>query len=162
VTSSTLVRIVGAICIAMVAFIVTRFFIGDFTIRSGQSTDVTTAGGLSIAPDGASAEDSGNGPCDAANRVPLAPPFGPDGEFSFVAPLPKFNALADSNDAPNRSKLLLCEDGKPLGPPHSQHVDIQKQGLGRYLHWETIIYFSSSDNSDPNANSHSYSVIVDR
>lgn len=56
-----------------------------------------------------------------------------------------------------RSDLVLLEDGRPLGPPHSLHADIRNLGAGRYSHWtRDSLYFSASDNSDPRRNGRRY------
>lgn len=47
------------------------------------------------------------------------------------------------------SKLQLMLDGAPVGTPHSQHVAIAGEGKGRYSHWNSSLYFSMPDNSDP-------------
>jgi hypothetical protein len=64
--------------------------------------------------------------------------------------------LADEPFAPQRSPMVLYEDGKRLGPPHSANKDISKMGLGRFSHWREGFIFSSSDNSDPNSNGRKY------
>lgn len=57
-----------------------------------------------------------------------------------------------------KSTLVLLEDGKPLGPPHSLHQLIRDEGKGRYSHWgRQAIYFSASDNSNPLENGRVYS-----
>jgi hypothetical protein len=60
------------------------------------------------------------------------------------------------------SQLILCENGRPLGPGHSLHKAIRLFGRGRYSHWAdgtgTSLYFSTSDNSDPNVNGRDYSL----
>jgi hypothetical protein len=64
------------------------------------------------------------------------------------------------DDRVGRSKLLLYEDGKLLGPPHSAHVEIMAQGKGRWSHWGArSIQFSSSDNSDPRTNGRQYRIV---
>jgi hypothetical protein len=65
-------------------------------------------------------------------------------------------------DNPNwSSTLIVYENGKKLGPAHTQHQDIRDNGSGRYSHWggdpETL-YFSSSDNTDPRTNGRNYEV----
>ena len=59
-------------------------------------------------------------------------------------------------DGTNQSTLQLFEDGRPLGPPHSQHIDIFAEGAGRYSHWGDGIMFSARDSSDPRANGRQY------
>lgn len=67
---------------------------------------------------------------------------------------------APSDVAGGHSDLVLLEDGKPLGPAHSAHADIRKQGKGRYSHWGArSLWFSTSDNSDPRTNGREYKVV---
>jgi hypothetical protein len=86
--------------------------------------------------------------------------FHPDG-FAFIGRASMLRSVADTPDAPQRSPMILYEDGKPLGPPHSVHADISKLGLGRFSHWSDAGFiFSSSDNSDPNFNRRKYWVVL--
>jgi hypothetical protein len=79
--------------------------------------------------------------------------------YSFLMSQPDLDTLADSSDNLARSPLELYEDGKPLGPAHSAHVDIRDIGLGRFSHWRGIgLIFSTSDNTDPNTNGRRYSI----
>jgi hypothetical protein len=55
----------------------------------------------------------------------------------------------DSEDNLSRSTVQLFEDGRALGPSHSQHDDIRNIGRGKFSHWGGTLYFSASDNSDP-------------
>lgn len=65
---------------------------------------------------------------------------------------PSYDAFADDDENPARSTLLLFEDGKLIGPPHSSIHDIKKHGAGRYSHRKGVgLIFSPSDNGDPNA-----------
>jgi hypothetical protein len=50
----------------------------------------------------------------------------------------------------------LTENGRPLGPGGALHEDIRQMGQGRYSHWGGGLYFSTSDNSDPNTNGRKY------
>ena len=74
----------------------------------------------------------------------------------------KFRDVADANESPSYSTLILCEDNRRLGPAHSQHEDIRKKGLGRYSHWNGSLIFSASDNSDPQTNKREYTIFVTR
>ena len=67
-----------------------------------------------------------------------------------------FDTPGDTSMAPNSSTLRIYEDGIPLGPAHSGHADIREFGRGRFSHWGDVLYFSSSDNSDPLTNQRSY------
>jgi hypothetical protein len=71
----------------------------------------------------------------------------------------------DTLDRNNNSQLVLREDGRPLGPAHSGHKDIEDFGRGRYSHWldnksGEYLYFSTSDNTDPRKNGRTYTVTV--
>ena len=63
-----------------------------------------------------------------------------------------------NSDYENFSKLKIFENGIPLTRPHSNHNDIRELGNGRYSHWGSGIFFSTSDNSDPNTNNKSYEI----
>src|SRR5262245_16262854 len=87
----------------------------------------------------------------------LKPPFASAGGFAWVAPLPQ--TLAAQGDEPretHRSPWRLFEDGQPIGRPHAVHQEIIEHGRAAYSHWLDSLYFSSSDNSDPNINGRTY------
>ena len=86
----------------------------------------------------------------------LQGPYIPQGGASYAVPLPHLETMADSAADPRRSALMLYEDGRMLGIAHSAHDHIRRYGKGRFSHWGTSLYFSGSDNSDPNTNGRSY------
>src|SRR5918993_447255 len=65
----------------------------------------------------------------AAQAIKLHPPFKTDDGPAFAVPVDVPDG--DTNEQPARSRLLLCEDGKPLGPAHSIHADVRERGGGR-------------------------------
>jgi len=67
-------------------------------------------------------------------------------------------APGDTSSRPDDSHAQLFENGKPLGPAHSQHADIRTLGNGRFSHWGDVLYFSASDNSDPRTSGHEYTI----
>jgi len=71
----------------------------------------------------------------------------------------------NSQEQPKISRLVVLEDGKRLGPAHSQYGEIRDIGRGRYSHWHDgqaeWLFFSTSDNSDPTTNGRVYAVTVD-
>ena len=90
---------------------------------------------------------------------PLARPFRHDRGLGWIADLPaELSADTDSNDFPYRSPLRLLEDGTELGPGHAIHATIQNSGDGRYSFWLGVVYFATSDGSDPNTNGRVYAV----
>lgn len=84
--------------------------------------------------------------------------FHADEGHCWTAKVPEF-LLSDKEAS---SALQLMEEGAPMGPAHSPHEDIRRYGSGRYSHWGPIVYFSSSDNSDPKTNGRRYSVLEKR
>lgn len=66
------------------------------------------------------------------------------------------SSIGDSNEEPTGSTLQVYENGVALGPAHSVHNDIRNIGKGRFSHWETGLYFSASDNSNPLTNGRKY------
>ena len=91
----------------------------------------------------------------------LAPPFRPSGAVGWIADLPpELHGLTDTNEEPFRSRLRLFENGRPLGPPHNVHETLGALGGGRFSFWDRVVYFSSADNSDPNANGRAYSAAL--
>jgi hypothetical protein len=87
-------------------------------------------------------------------------PLTREGEFCYVASLPQLEGQADCPGEPSRSRVILLEDGKALGPAHSVHDDIRGVGCGRFSHWGLGLWFSTSDNSDPLTNGRRYSIAV--
>lgn len=100
-----------------------------------------------------------NTPTKRPDRWILARSFRYDGGMRWVADLPpELSDDTDSNDFPHRSALRLLEDGTELGPAHALHATIQDPGDGRYSFWLGVVYFSTSDGSDPNTNGRIYAV----
>lgn len=65
--------------------------------------------------------------------------------------------------AGNASYLRLFEGEEELGPPHALHQSIRETGGGAFSHWSgnpnganPLLYFSTSDNSDPRTNGRTY------
>jgi SAM-dependent methyltransferase len=87
---------------------------------------------------------------------PLSGPFEHVADCCWSARLPKLAHLANGRHNGSRSTLVVYEGGRPLGPAHSHRDDIRLRGCGRFTHWEGQVFFSSSDNSDPNTNGRSY------
>lgn len=109
---------------------------------------------ISVSADPAVAEDCGY------FLVPLKRPYVDDVGHSVMLPFPDLARVADTKESPERSPLVVCEDGKAMGPGHVDHVDIFNIGLGRYSHYGDWLRFSSTDNTDPNTNGRQYDVAL--
>jgi hypothetical protein len=102
--------------------------------------------------------------CPAGDRTTLKGPFTKpwaDGN-AFRADIPELQGIADSSVLPTQSPLALCEGQTRFWRSHSLHNDIRTEGSGRFSHWIKEVYFSTSDNSDPNTNGRSYTVVKPR
>ncbi|MBR0828179.1 hypothetical protein JQ596_21825 [Bradyrhizobium manausense] len=98
--------------------------------------------------------------------VQLLPPFqheaghafsgqGRPGEYAAVTP------FADEPSEEGPSRTAIYEDGRMLGGGHSTFRDIRDLGQGRFLYLKgRPVYFSSTDNSDPNTNGRKYWIAV--
>lgn len=81
--------------------------------------------------------------------------FRSDGGYAYK--ISEKVADGDNSEAPQKSILKFYENGVELGAAHSVHNDIRKEGKGRFSHWGSTIFFSTSDNSDPRTNGRVYS-----
>jgi hypothetical protein len=100
--------------------------------------------------------------------VALYPPFSNDLGMAWhadqIRPFDR-TALLPYADEPTvergRSPVIVYEEGKPLGPAHSNFTDISKLGGGRFTFWTSQgLIFSTSDGSDPNSNGRRYWAVV--
>ena len=83
--------------------------------------------------------------------------------FAYQWSLPKSRFWwipSDDLEHPRKSSLALFEDGRELGPAHSQHNDIATKGRGRFSHWAGMLIFSSSDLTEPRYNKKKYAVRI--
>ncbi len=92
----------------------------------------------------------------ARQLSPIAGPFQHLGGNCYQLSLPELASRASSNSAPRGSELMLYEDDEPLYFRNSLHSDIRVAGQGRFSHWGDSLFFSASDNSDPNTNGRHY------
>lgn len=84
----------------------------------------------------------------------MAPPFEHEQGFAYKFGAPPLTS--DSTDRPDASPVKILEGDKDLGPPHTLHDIIRMTGKGGFSHWGSVVYFSASDNSDPNTNGRNY------
>ena len=83
--------------------------------------------------------------------------------FAYQWSLPEslfWRVPSDGPRHPQRSTLALFENGRELGPAHSQHLDIVAKGKGRFSHWNGRLIFSSSDLTEPRYNKKRYTIRV--
>lgn len=89
----------------------------------------------------------------------LTGPFVHNSGHMYSLMVPQLADLGDTQISPRSSPVRLQEDGKMIGEAHATHAHISTIGQGRFSHWESAFYFSASDNSDPNSNGRTYSLV---
>lgn len=88
-------------------------------------------------------------------RQTLTGPFRTIGGYGWSKRIP--NSGGDDDHNLFGSSFCLYENDTRLLAAHTPGIAITSVGQGRYLHWENEIYFSTTDNSDPNTNGRAYS-----
>ena len=81
-------------------------------------------------------------------------------ELKKTSPSAFWNFAAGDNNSGSFSKLVLFEDGQQLHQAHASHDDIRLLGKGRYSHWGSYLFFSSTDATAPSGGLHVYSFRV--
>lgn len=87
-------------------------------------------------------------------EIRLAGPYLHDSDHAFVADMPM--VLPSDGLGGEDSRVELYEQGTTQGIPHTAHDVIRSRGGGGFSHWGDRLYFSTSDNSDPNVNGRTY------
>lgn len=90
-------------------------------------------------------------------RIVLKGPYRKQDGFVWQKDLQEFANDSDTNKSPARSRLVLWEDKTRLELSHSEHDKIRAIGNGRYSFWNGTLFFSTTDNSNPNENGRVYS-----
>ena len=81
--------------------------------------------------------------------VPIEPPA-----FPFI--------LCDDSSGALRSTAQLFENDRSLRPAHIPHQVIRDNGKGAFSHFNSGLWFSSSDGTDPRSNGYRYRLIAER
>lgn len=89
-----------------------------------------------------------------SREVRLSGPYLHDTGHAFVADMP-VTVPSDGAGGEN-SRVELYEQDTERGIPHTTHDVIRSRGAGGFSHWGDRLYFSTSDNSDPNVNGRAY------
>lgn len=93
-------------------------------------------------------------------RIVLNPPFNYVGGNCYSTDISHLKLQSDSVDSPRASQIDLYENNKLCLFKHSIHQRIIEIGEGSYSHWNNILYFSASNNSNPNVSGKCYSIKV--
>lgn len=123
----------------------------------GLLSGVTWIGQLPVgatASRATAAEGADTAPRDDA-RGPAWGVINADGYGVAVQLSADWAAYVDTMEA-KTSPILVFEDGRLVGPAHSNIADIVARGAGRYVAWQSYVCFSSSDRTDPRTNGRDY------
>ncbi|MFZ4984792.1 MAG: class I SAM-dependent methyltransferase [Blastocatellia bacterium] len=89
----------------------------------------------------------------------ISSPFDQESGYCWIFNLQEYGITnGDSATHPTKSPLVLVENGVEIGHPHSMHDTIRNYGRGCYSHWGCHLYFSTSDNTNPNSNGRRYQI----
>lgn len=100
-----------------------------------------------------------NVPQGTLEKILLGPPFVRETGNCWQKDLQEYGIMpGDGMTMSRNSPLKLMEDDITLGPAHTMHETIRIYGKGCYSHWGDVLYFSTSDNTDPNTNGRVYSI----
>lgn len=93
--------------------------------------------------------------------MPMTGPFPTSGGLCYTWRPPGAVTRGDTEGRTDAATVIL-EDGAPIGPGQVQHDAIRAYGGGRYSHWDSHVYWSTPDNSDPNTNGRRYTAVCQR
>jgi hypothetical protein len=88
----------------------------------------------------------------------LQSPFIHRGGKAYTSALNGHSDTADEAEGSRRSRLMMFENGTPIGFAHQRVKDIARFGGGRYRHLRNELVFSTTDASDPNTNGREYTI----
>lgn len=83
-----------------------------------------------------------------------------DGGYCWTLDLPASIPCGEVEGQEHKSPLRLFENGLELGPASSFHEAIRKWGCGRFSHWESRLYLSSSDHVVPAKSRNLYQIMI--
>jgi hypothetical protein len=90
--------------------------------------------------------------------------IGPFQHYRLASVVQPRGLVAEADDpaieGDRTSRVVIYENGRPLGPGHTSYHDINELGGGRFSHQPSGIIFSSSDGTDPGTNGRSYWAVV--
>ena len=144
-----LLRLLISACVVIASFFVSLDVLDYFDASSGTNC----AAGASCCPNGQATD--------------LSPPFsqsggqwsGPLEGPAYKVSIPQLSDVADTERG-LVSQTVVCEGDHRMGPAHTPIVEITQKGGGRFIHYHDTVFFSSSDNTDPNSNGRRYRIVI--
>ena len=130
-------------CVVIASFFVSSDVLDYFDASSGTNC----AAGASCCPNGEATD--------------LSPPFSQSQleGYAYKVSIPQLSGVADTERG-LVSPTVVCEGDHRMGAAHTPIVDIIQKGGGRFIHYDDNVFFSSSDNTDPNTNGRRYRIVI--
>ena len=92
--------------------------------------------------------------------IDLSPPLSQLEGYAYKVSIPQLSGLGDTAEGATRSPAVVCEGDHRMGPGHTPFLEVIQKGAGRYSHYNDLVVFSSSDNTDPNSNGRRYKIVI--
>jgi hypothetical protein len=137
-----LLRLLICACVVIASFFVSLDIVDYFNASSGTNC----AAGASCCPNGQASD--------------LSRPFSQlEVGYGYKVSIPQLSGVADTERG-LVSQTVVCEGDNRMGPAHTPIVEIVQKGGGRFIHYDEDVFFSSSDNTDPNSNGRQYRIVI--
>jgi hypothetical protein len=98
--------------------------------------------------------------CPNGQAIDLSPPLSQLEGYAYKVSIPQLSDVGDTAESATRSPTVVCEGDHRMGPGHTPFLEIIQKGAGRFIHYNDIVVFSSSDNTDPNSNGRRYKIVI--
>jgi hypothetical protein len=137
-----LLRLLIYVCVVIASFFVSLELLEYFD----ASSDTNCAAGASCCPNG--------------QAIDLSPPLSYLEGYAYRVSIPQLSDFGDTDERATHSPTVVCEGDHRMGPGHAPFLEIVQKGAGRFSHYNDIVVFSSSDNTDPNSNGRRYKIMI--
>ena len=99
--------------------------------------------------------------CPNGQASDLSPPFSQSQleGYGYKVSIPQLSGVADTERG-LISPTVVCEGDHRMGPGHTPFLEVIQTGAGRFSHYNDLVIFSSSDNTDPNSNGRRYKIVI--
>ena len=98
--------------------------------------------------------------CPNGQSIDLSPPLSHLEGYAYKVSIPQLSDVGDTERVMTRSPTVVCEGDHQMGPSHTPFQEIIQKGAGRFIHYNDMVVFSASDNTDPNSNGRRYKIVI--
>src|SRR5262245_12881521 len=137
-----LLRLLIYVCVVSASFFVGLELLEYFDASSGRNC----APGAPCCPNG--------------QAIGLSPPISQLEGYAYKVTIPQLSDFGDTAERAMRSPTVVFEVDYRMGPGHTPFLEVIQTGAGRFSHYNDLVIFSSSDNTDPNSNGRRYKIVI--